>query len=244
MRKVKNALIVLLTLILLAVGSLLPAAAAHFQDSKTTNVVQYDNIEALQLKLEEEMPSMTFHEKLQLLSNGVGVEVTDANTRLKEEDIMEATYVALVPYMELFFGKPLDNDFFQYNVAMCYDETDPTRYYYYWHVQLSLDASYTDGISVILDDETGMLLAVETYDPEWMIEETYHQELETALAATYFGEWGVNPEMAWPRDVEEITPNASGRVGVASQYMFVDKTYGEIHLEIGVYTDGFYIYII
>ena len=244
MRKVKNAVIILLTLVLLAVGSLLPAAVSRFQNNRIANVVQYENVEALQLELEEETPSMTFCEKLQLLSNGVGVEVTDASTKLKEEDIMEATYVALVRYMELFFGKSLDNDFFQYDIAMCYDEMDPTRYFYFWHVQLSLDTSYTDGISVILDDETGMLLAVEMYDPEWAIDETYHRELETAIAATYFGEWGVNPEMAWPRDIEEITPNASGRMGIAGQYMFVDKTYGEIHLEIGVYTTGFYINVI
>lgn len=244
MRKVKNAAIVLLTLILLAVGSLLPAAAAHFQDSKTTNVVQYESIEALQLKLEEDVPALTFHEKLQLISSGVGMEVTDANTRLKEKDIMEAAYTALVPYMELFFGKPLDHDLLKYGAAMCYDETDPTRYCYYWHIQMSLDTSHTDGISVILDDETGMILGIEMYDPEWEIDAAYHRELETALAATYFGELGMDPQAVWPRDVEEVTPNASGREGVASQYMFVDTIYGEIHLEIGVYTDGFYIYII
>ena len=66
MLKVKNILLVLLTVVLLIGGSLLPVAATHIQDKATTNVVQYENIEALQLRLEEKVLSMTYPEKMLL----------------------------------------------------------------------------------------------------------------------------------------------------------------------------------
>ena len=64
MGKVKNLLAILLTAVLLIGGSLLPVAATRFQDKTTTNVVQYENIEALQLRLEEEALSLTYQEKI------------------------------------------------------------------------------------------------------------------------------------------------------------------------------------
>ena len=104
MHKVKTVLAAFLAVVLLGAGSLLPAAATRFQDKSTTNVMQYGNIEALQLRLEENVMSLTFYEKLRLMANGVGVEVPDAEIKTTKENIMEMTYAALQPYMNLFFG--------------------------------------------------------------------------------------------------------------------------------------------
>ena len=66
MRKVKNAFIILLAVLLLGAGGVLPMEAARLQDQTTTNVVRYESIDALQLKLEqaEDAMSMSFYEKL------------------------------------------------------------------------------------------------------------------------------------------------------------------------------------
>ena len=127
MGKVKNLLAILLTAVLLIGGSLLPVAATRFQDKTTTNVVQYENIEALQLRLEEEVLSMSYQEKIFLIMHGMGIEVNDENTKIKENDVIEATYAALMPYMEVFFGKSFDNDYIHYYPVMVYDERDPSR---------------------------------------------------------------------------------------------------------------------
>lgn len=242
MRKLRNILIIALTVALLAAGSLLPMTAAQMQDKNTANVVQYADIEALQLKLEEEVMSMTFHEKLRLLTNGTGVELSNEVTQISETDILEATNAALLPYMQVFFGKPLDNDYLHYNHAMAYDEHNPARLCYYWYVQLSLDTSYTDYISVVLDDESGKILAIEMMDPDFNIDASYLQDLQYNLAALYFDSLGLSPDTAWPAAVD-TAPVEEGNVIVASSYQLVDAIYGEVVIEIGVHTDGFYIYI-
>lgn len=245
MRKVKNALLILLAAVFLAAGGLLPMAAAQLQDKATADAVQYGDIEALQLKLEEEVLSMTYQQKMRLVMNGMGVEITDENTRIKEKSIMEATYTALIPFLELFLGGSFDNDYIEYYPAMVYDEGDPSRYACYWHVTMSLDMSIEDSISVILDDETGKVLAMELIDPEMYIEQAYLQKMQYALADMYFGELGITPIAEWPLTVESVDKyEATGNSLAATCYQFVDAVYGEVNIEIGVRTHGFYIYII
>ena len=250
MGKVKNVLAVLLTVLLLAGGSLLPVAATRFQDKTTTNVVQYENIEALQLRLEEETLSMTYQEKLFLINQGVHVEVTGEHTQLREDMVLETVYGAMTPYMELFLGKNVDNDYIHYYPSMVYNEQDPSRYAYYWYVTMSLDVSHTDSITMILDDETGKLLAIEMNDPEWNLETEYLQDLQFALSEIYFEELGITPTLQWPIAVEATTPeiDAMGISVVAAHYQFADlladSQYDVIGVEIGVRTDGVYIYIV
>lgn len=243
MVKVKSVLAVLLTVLLLAGGGLLPTAASHFQDKTTTNTVQYENIEALQLKLEEEVLSMTYQEKMFLMMHGTGMEVTDEKMYLKEEMVMEAAYTALMPYMDLFLGGSFDNDYIEYYPVMLYDESDPSRYTYYWHVVMSLDMSMNDTVSVVLDDETGKILAIEMIDPELMIEEKYLQKLQYTLASVYFADLGIEPVAEWP--VETAPYEETGSSLAAVNYIFIDDVHGaEINVQIGVRSDGFYIYIV
>ena len=243
MLKVKNILLVLLTVVLLIGGSLLPVAATHIQDKATTNVVQYENIEALQLRLEEKVLSMTYPEKMFLMINGAGMEVTDENTNLKDEQVMEAAYAALTPYMDLFLGGSFDNDYIEYYPAMVYDEGDPSRYAYYWHVTMSLDMSMSDNLSVILDDETQKILAMELIDPELYIETEYLQKLQYTLASIYFADLGVEPVAEWPMEVAPYDDTVSSLA--ATGYVFIDEVHGaEVNVQIGVRSDGFYIYIV
>lgn len=243
MSKIKSVLVILLTVMLLIGGSLLPTMATRIQDKSTANVVQYENIEALQLRLEEEALSMTYPEKMFLMMHGAGMDITDEDTKIKGKNILEATYTALLPYMELFFGSSFDNDHIEYYPVMVYDESNPARYAYYWHVILSLDVSENDTVSVVLDDETGKVLAVELIDPEMNIEEAYLQKLQYNLAAAYFTDLEIEPVAEWPLAVEQYDDMGSSLA--ATGYVFIDDVHGaEINVQIGVRSDGFYIYIV
>lgn len=245
MGKAKNLLGVLLALLLLAGGSLLPAAVTRFQDKTITHTVQYENIEALQLRLEEETLSMSYPEKMFLLMHGEGVEITDDKMKIKEERIMEAAYAALTPYVDLFFGGFVINDYIKYYPVIVYDGEDPSRYACYWHVILSLDMSANNTVSLVLDDETGKALAVELVDTEMYIDEAYLPELQYTLASTYFKELEIDPVAQWPLEAAvEAHDEAMGMSNVAVNYQFVDAVYGEVYVEIGVRLDGFYIYLV
>ena len=245
MRKVKNAFIILLAVLLLGTGGVLPMEAARLQDQTTTNVVRYESIDALQLKLEqaEDTMSMSFYEKLYLISNGEGIELPDGELELSQENVLEMTNAALLPYMNIFFGKPLDNDYLHYNKAMVYDARNPARLYYFWYVEMSLDASYTDRIVVALDDESGKILAMEVTDPDFNIDESYLQELQENLAALYFETLSLTPVSAWPVYVDSASDRGEENLCVAAAYQLTDTVYGEVTIEIGVHTDGFYINI-
>lgn len=243
MGKVKNALILLLTMLLLTAGSLLPSAAAYMQDKTTANVVRYDDIEALQLRLEEEVLSMSYQEKMFLMMHGAGMEITDEKTNIKGDQVMEAAYAALMPYMDLFLGGSFDNDYIEYYPVMVYDESDPSRYTYYWYVTMSLDVSVNDTVSVILDDETGKILAVEMIDPDMHIDEKYLEKLQYTLASVYFADLGIEPVAEWPVEVEAYDDTGSSLA--ATGYIFIDEIHGaEINAQIGVRPDGFYIYFV
>ena len=242
MHKLKIACLILLAILLTAVGGLLPVAATRMQDKTTANVVRYEDIEALRLRLEEEAPSMSYQEKIFLMMHGEAAEIRDESTQIKEKEIIEAIYSALTPYMEIFFGKSLDNDYMQYAPVMAYDGADPSRHAYYWYVNMSLDASSKDYISLILDDETGKLLAIDVTDGSMDIAEAYLQELQYALSATYLGELGLTPTAEWPVSLEASEKYDAKGISVAVvNYQFVDTFYGEVNIEVGVRTDGFYI---
>ena len=248
MGKIKSILVVLLTVVLLIGGSLLPTAATRIQDKTAMNMVQYENIEALQLRLEEEALSMTYPEKMFLMMHGSGMDVTDEDTRIKEKHIMETTYTAIAPYMDLFLGGSFDNDYLEYYPVMVYDESNPSRYAYYWHVILSLDMSENDTVSVVLDDETGKVIAIEMIDPDMMLEPEYSQKLQYTLEEIYLGELGIFPDDQWPLALESADaygdPAAMDMTVAATQYRFADPVYGDILVQIGVRTDGFYIYLV
>ena len=242
MLKVKNMLLLLLTVVLLTGGSLLPVVAARVQDQTITNVVQYENMEALQLKLEEKVLSMTYPEKMILMTHGAGIEASDENTNLKDEQVMETVYAAITPYMELFLGDAFDNDRLEYYPIMVYNESDPSRYAYYWHVRMSLDMSLHDNISVLLDDETGKILGIDMIDPELQIDSAYLKKQQEALAAIYFHDLGIEPSAQWPVETEPADKKeVTGISLVATEYLLVDAVYGEAVVQIGVRTDGFYI---
>ena len=241
MGKVKQSLWILLALILTAAGGLLPVAAARVQDAAVTNVARYEDMEALRLKLEEEVLSVTYPEKMSLIMHGAAMEITDENTKIKENQVAEAAYTALLPYMELFLGCAFDNDYMEFYPVAVYDENDPSRYACYWHVTVSLDRYADDRISLILDDETGKILALEMINPELYIKESYLQELLSALSACYLNELALSPAGEWPLAVAPENVD-KGMPVAAAQYEFADETVGRILVEIGVSPDGFYIY--
>ena len=82
MHKLKIACLILLAILLTAVGGLLPVAATRMQDITTANVVRYEDIEALRLRLEEEAPSMSYQEKIFLMMHGEAAEIRDESTQI------------------------------------------------------------------------------------------------------------------------------------------------------------------
>ena len=245
MRKVKNALLILLSVLLVAAGGLLPMAAANMQDAATANVVQYADIEALRLKLEEERPGMGVCEKLRLMMHGMGEEITSEMTEMTGAEVLETMYAQLQPFEDMgLLPIELSNDYLEYSPVMVYEDSTPAVYNYYWGISMSLDASAYDSIRAVLDDETGKLLAIEVIDPDMDIPEKALEELSRVISEYYTGNLGltiidaVQQEAVLNSYAKEILTDAGACYFMT--YLCVDTNYGEVSIEVGVDSHGFY----
>lgn len=247
MTKLKNALILLLVVLLLAAGALLPTAVTWVQDTLTAGQVQYANVDSLQLTLEERRQSLDMVGKLNLILNGDIVEVTDKVTQMSEGDVIEAVYAGLQPYAGLgFIPLELDNDMLEFHPIMAYGDTDPDMYNFYWYVYLSFDGYADDTLTVILDDETGKILAMEFVNPYLDVADMSYEYVHI-ISDTYFKDLGITPADAVQIDTEGIVKESVDAVQnlgdshAVMQFQIVDMLYGEFHIEICVHTNGFYI---
>lgn len=237
MNKVKNVCLILLAALLVAAGGLLPMGAARLQDEADTNVMQYADIEALQLKLEEEK-QINLSQKLALIVKGSGSEVKHDMMQMQEGKVVETACAALQPYGEIY-GVALGNSGAEYFPYMVWDENDPMSVNGYWHVYLPLAHSKNGAFNAILDDETGKILSLELLDPAMEISEKYFSEQLSMISTAYLNELGIIP------NAEQVIENSEsldkGETQMGMLYRFADKQYGAYSVEIIVCGDGFRI---
>lgn len=249
MTKLKNFAVLLLAFLLVAAGGVLPLAVAYAQDHFTTGQVAYADIASLQLTLEEDKMALSMLQKLVLISNGVGVEVTSEVTKMDGKDILEMLYAQLDPYSSMGLFAEVDNDMLEFYPVMVYDEADPDLYNFYWYVSMSFDASEYDQLVAVLDDETGKLLALEYVDPDLYLDQKNMWEIQNAISAVYFENLELSPVDVMPVDSEGMLSETMGTVDgagdshVLMRYRLNDVEYGEVNVEICVHTSGFSIYL-
>lgn len=248
MTKLKNGLVLLLVFLLVVLGAVLPGAVARVQDELTAGQMQYADVDSLQLKLEERSQALSMQEKLALIPNGVGVEVNSEVTDMKGAQVLETLYTQLESYADLgLLTHDLDNDLLEFSPVMVYDEADSKRYSFYWRVTTSFDGAEYDSLNVILDDETGTILAMEYVNPNLYIEAESLWEYQEILRKIYFGNLGLEPVDAMALDTEGILGEAmesvmdSGDSYTVMRYQLIDVRYGEVNVEITVHSNGFII---
>lgn len=244
MIKLKNALVLLLVFVLVAVGAVLPTVAARVQDQITAGPVRYADIDSLELILEERGPVLDMVEKLYLMLNGKGVEVTDQMTQMSEKSMIEALCAGLQPYVDMgFLRQELSYDTIEWDASMVYGETDPQTYNFYWYVHIPLDPYEEENLVVVLDDETGSILAM---DYVGVVDAYYVYETVYAIADIYFNNLGIPSS-----DFMQVDP-------AESVYAFEEMEYPpaimrfqvtnvqdrDVQIEICVQANGFYITLI
>ena len=249
MTKVKNALAFLLVFLLAAVGAVIPVVTARVQDSLTAGQVQYADVDSLQLTLEERRQQLDMLEKMHLILSGTGVEVTSEVTKMNGAQMLEAMYAQMEPYSAFGLFVQPDNDYLEFYPVMVYNEADPQQYAFYWHVNMSFDAGEGDSLTVIMDDETGKLLALEYIDPSMQNPAKALWEFQDAIQAMYFGNLGLTPTEAMPVDTEGVLGDPmesvtdAGDSHVMMRYLLAGERYEGVSVEICVHTNGFYIYL-
>lgn len=248
MRKFKQFLLLLLSVGVLALGWLLPTIAAWLQDHYNTNVVQYQNIDALELELHDPEDSLGFLGKLSLQSEGQRIDIPEEQASIPSDELYGIVMDRLVPYQEagLIYGDLSEFSYYAIPMAL-YSTTRIGEHAIFWTVDLSLrlDDELYYYINLTIDDSDGQIISISCHncnpdgyifdDPELRQEmlETFYRVYVEARAEDLLlssGEY----ERSGMEYNEEMLP--SDHINLR----WGDLVYGEITLTFAIHYEGFY----
>lgn len=248
MRKLKNGLILLLAVAVIACGGALPMAVSALWDRATGNQIQYGEMAAVTLSLGLHQSNLPLLGKLSLLYC-TAVQIDQSQASMTEEQVMEAVKADLAPYQDAgLICCDLDSLSFECAADYDYDVLNPERHCVFWRVNISgsVDGQKHTGF-LILDDETGKILTIDynhRANNDFGYEVEYHPENLEPFCSIYFDSWD-NSIFSWESlNIARAEDSEYSRV-----YRWGDEVYGQINMEFILYCSGddsaggFYNYI-
>lgn len=245
MRKLKNALILLLALGVIVLMARLPMIAGNYIDRSASNQIQYLDSNALYLEITE--PSLWA--KLAVLSQAdtvTQVSPDDAAMQISEVEACAAS--AIVPYQEAGLIP------YEFDLSHCsidcqpyfeYSAYHPTLTNIIWEVLISPYAFSEDLLYLIIDDQTGAILSINAQFPSGFLYDSGSPEMLLDLfPQIYFHELGqqfdsIDLESALMQNEEVALPYEEDLESYVT-YSWGDIEYGEITIRFHVTPMGFY----
>ena len=198
--KAKSIISILLTIVIVFFGASLPYLAGHIYDSINTGHENQADIRSLQLEINE----LTLYEKMLLSIVGTTIQVSDEQAYTQREDLPEVIAAAIVPYLQtgyFYFEADLEKYINSGEIEtnayplLSYMPSDPGKSNVFWIVDLFLDDYYSEYIHMVIDDETGTLVALIIRSDAPILEGYDCQEVAHVFYYTYCNIIGIeNPE--------------------------------------------------
>lgn len=230
-------MILLMALALVCAGAFLPGMVAEIQDRGTVGRVQYGDTPSVALDIRENTPAIG---KLALMNHINGsINIPDTMASMTCEEAEEAAYAILQTCIDAGFLESFEVFSTEVGCMMGYVVEDPEWNAVIWGVQIQgeLQGGYFMA-DLILDDETAKALYVGCHYEE-PTAESGQEALLAAFAEAYFNALGISDyEDFATRDLEE---QYTGDNACAVRYRFGDAVYGEVNVDLYVYTSGFYM---
>lgn len=232
MNKLKYALSILLAALVIAGGALAPRIAAQVQDRLDSGNIHCDPLQSIQLNIQEEQEALPMLAKLALLRGGYSMDIGNIKTNLTEHSAVNTARDQLVKYQYMAL---LPSDFLNYNLSavpgiVCSGSGPWGEEYYnvFWYVSLEpVDYAH---LSIILDDQTGLIVSIEytceipyitTEDAYYYMEPFYQSFCDTIQEK--------------PDAINWLDMDAA--VGVDCTWE--DEVFGDVIMEFLIYGDGF-----
>lgn len=230
MSNLKIALVLLLTLALLAAGACLPAMAAAVRDWQTLGRASTQAVSSVSLTIRQETPALG---KLAMMCRQDGVlEVTESACRLTTEEVEELAYAVLEPYAAAGLITQSPEKFTIYEIRPLLPQVpeDPELAGIVWDITM-----VGSNVSLLIDDESGKLLLI-NYSAGI---EYGRQDLLDTFVDIYFTELGITDYAGFVTD--DLDGEYVGDNAVGVRYRFGDAVYGEINVDFNIYKYGFYM---
>lgn len=234
MNKLKYTLSVLLTALVIAGGALIPRIAAQVQDRAATGKVYTDVLQSIRLDIQDEQTELPMLAKLALLRSGYRMDIGHIQTNLTEASAVNSARDQLVKYQYMAL---LPSDFLTYNLSavpgiVCSGSGVGEEEYYnvFWYISLEpVDCAH---LSLILDDQTGLIVSIEytCSEPYITIEDAY--SYMEPFYQSFCDTVQIKPDIITGLDMEDAA--------VGLHCTWEDEVYDTIIMEFAIYRDGFY----
>lgn len=235
MGKVRNSVILLLTVGAICLLAFLPNITGWTQDRAALEQVDYRDSAQVQLEIREDMPLIG---KLSLLCRMEGVlEVPEAMAKMTVEEAEQAAMDALEPYLEA--GLIPEFSVWHVDARPHLIQTDDTADLagLIWVVIVLADEEGVLNVSLDIDDATGKPLRIDFVYEYWNPADLPGSL--TRFAEVYFAGLAVEDYEQFATDDLENRYIGDDVAGI--RYRIGDIVYGEVNLDLFVHRYGFYV---
>lgn len=235
----KIPLIVLLTLALLVLFACFPGIASAMQDWQNMHVPSFGDIRSVQLDIRSAVPPLG---KLAMMYKQDGlIKVSEDMASLTVDEVVALAFDAIAPYVDAGMADPFDPTSAKvYSISPVLAQVPemPELSGIFWDVIITADSTAFYEFGLAIDDETGKVLQIQFASNYAITEEEMPIFLDTFADIYFTGLEIENYEDFATTDLESAYVGDNGR---AVRYRFGDLEYGEINVDLCIYSNGFYI---
>lgn len=235
MAKLKGFVAVVLALALIVAGAHFPKAISTILDWQNRGNVSTNPISSIRIEIAKNIPSIG---KLALLSRlGSTIELTESKAKMSKEEVMEAVYTGIQPYVDSQLMVYNEQSVQMYPCLM-QEKGDQGLQSIVWFVDITGDPINYTFLQLVVDDETGNILRI-SFTHENLQGLLFGIEALTVFADVFFNGLGINDYASFlAPDLEYayVGDNAN-----AIRYQLGDSVYGEVIVDLYVHEHGFYI---
>ena len=238
MRKLKTALIFLVTLALLAVGAAMPKLLAMVNDRNHLNQPGTQQMQSIALDLSGENRVLSTVGKIDLLRSGKIIAVTENEASMTEAAVNATAGAAMEAYINAGIFQWFDVTAWNASPMLCIDPDAPDHYGIFWSVTILNENEPYQSLMMDIDDETGKIFSIRydcygTYSLDGVWER--NTAVMDAFTHVYLNQLGL-------LDQENTEPNMEygeldGEV-LCGRFFLTDDDHGEIAIEFYVTGTG------
>lgn len=235
MAKLKGFIAVVLALALIVAGAYFPKAISLFLDWRNNGNASSNPIALIRFELDNNIPSLG---KLAILSKlGSSIELTESKAKMNKEEVMEAVYNGIQPYIDaqLIAYSEFEVDMYP---SLIQSKTDQALQSVVWFVEITGDPANYTFLQLIVDDETGSILMI-SFTYETLDATLVGTEALTVFADIFFTGLEIDDYAQFV--VQDLEYAYVGDNANAIRYRFGDAVYGEVNIDLYVHEHGFYI---
>ncbi len=235
MAKLKGFIAVVLALALIVAGAYFPKAVSLFLDWRNNGNASSNPIASIRFELDNNIPSLG---KLAILSKlGSSIELTESKAKMSKEEVMEAVYNGIQPYIDAQLIAYSEFEVEMYP-SLIQSKTDQALQSVVWFVEITGDPSNYTFLQLIVDDDTGSILMI-SFTYETLDATLVGTEALAVFADIFFTGLGIDDYAQFV--VPDLEYAYVGDNANAIRYRFGDAVYDEVNIDLYVHEHGFYI---